>query len=264
MNTQQAPIKQQLESLTQVLKTQLDQALISIDLFGSAVDGLLGPESDLDLLVVVNQKLNDIQKQQLAQQFLQLSAPLRSAQQRALEVTILNLDALNTQSYPIQYELQYGEWLREELILGAELCSLADPDVTILLKKAQQQHLHLYGQPILDNMAEIPFQDVIRAMQDTFPSIIAHWDEDQDERNQILALCRMLYTLHFKEITAKHSAAAWFIQFLTAEQKRVLQLMIDEYQGVVAQQNWAQFHAPLTNIVENLTQRIQFEFQAYA
>lgn len=213
MNIQQDIIEQQLDSLIQALKSQLDQTLISIDLFGSAVDGILGPESDLDLLVIVDHKLNVLKKQQLARQFLELSAPLRSSQQRALEITILTLDALNTMSYPIQYELQYGEWLREELISGAELSSLADPDVIILLKKAQQQHLHLYGQPILENMAEILFQDVVRAMQDTFPSIIAHWDEDQDERNQILALCRMLYTLHFKEITTKHSAAQWLCNF---------------------------------------------------
>lgn len=53
------------------------------------------------------------------------------------------------------------------------------------------------------------------------------------------------------------------MQFLTTQQNSVLQLMIDEYQGVVAQQNWAQFHAPLASIVEDLTQRIQFEFQTH-
>ena len=47
----------QLEQLTESLQQLLGESLFAIYLYGSAVDGGLGPESDLDVLVVVNQAL---------------------------------------------------------------------------------------------------------------------------------------------------------------------------------------------------------------
>ncbi len=47
----------QLEYLQEKLQQLLAESLFAIYLYGSAVDGGLGPESDLDVLVVVTQPL---------------------------------------------------------------------------------------------------------------------------------------------------------------------------------------------------------------
>ncbi|MFD4735731.1 nucleotidyltransferase domain-containing protein [Streptomyces sp. NPDC058423] len=60
----------QLEQLTESLQQLLGESLFAIYLYGSAVDGGLGPESDLDVLVVVNQALTLHQRQQLAETYL--------------------------------------------------------------------------------------------------------------------------------------------------------------------------------------------------
>ena len=130
----------QLEQLTESLQQLLGESLFAIYLYGSAVDGGLGPESDLDVLVVVNQALTLHQRQQLAETLLKISYPIGAAQ-RALEVTIVLKEQILSGSYPLSYELQFGEWLREELNQGALLRAHTDPDLSILLKKAQMSEM---------------------------------------------------------------------------------------------------------------------------
>ncbi|KAA5638925.1 DUF4111 domain-containing protein, partial [Pseudomonas aeruginosa] len=111
--------------------------------------------------------------------------------------------------YPLSYEMQFGEWLREELKEGGTLSSQKDPDISILLRKARFHHAVLFG-PALDQWAtEISDQEIWQAMSDTYPEIVAHWDEDADERNQILALCRIYFSLVMKDIASKDNAARW-------------------------------------------------------
>ncbi|MEQ1104230.1 ANT(3'')-II family aminoglycoside nucleotidyltransferase [Acinetobacter ursingii] len=250
----------QLEQLTASLQQLLDEALFGIYLYGSAVDGGLGPESDLDLLVVITQALTLQQRKQLAETLLQISHPI-GAVQRALEVTIVHKDHILSGSYPLSYELQFGEWLRDELNQGVILSEHADPDLSILLKKAQMHHLTLLGPSFSQWSVEIPVQQLWQAMADTYPSIVAHWDEDADERNQILALCRIYFSLVTNEIAPKDQAAQWVIAQLQPQHQPVLQRMSQEYKGQIAKQNWQDEYQALQPIVDFLSSRIDEQFK---
>ena len=153
-------------------------------------------------MVVVTQPLTSALREQLAQELLKISQPVGELQ-RPLEVTILLKDEIQSGNYPLSYEMQFGEWLREELKEGGTLSSQKDPDISILLRKARFHHAVLFG-PALDQWApEISDQELWQAMSDTYPEIVAHWDEDADERNQILALCRIYFSLVMKDIASK-------------------------------------------------------------
>ncbi|MDQ9749085.1 adenylyltransferase, partial [Acinetobacter baumannii] len=90
-------------------------------------------------------------------------------------VTILLKDEIQAGNYPLSYEMQFGEWLREELKEGGTLSSQKDPDISILLRKARSHHTVLFG-PALDQWApEISDQELWQAMSDTYPEIVAHW-----------------------------------------------------------------------------------------
>ena len=84
---------------------------------------------------MVNQALTLHQRQQLTETLLKISYPIGAAQ-RPLEVTIVLKEQILSGSYPLSYELQFGEWLREELNQGALLRAHTDPDLSILLKKS--------------------------------------------------------------------------------------------------------------------------------
>ncbi|OEY91967.1 adenylyltransferase [Acinetobacter proteolyticus] len=246
----------QLKQLTGSLQQLLGESLFAIYLYGSAVDGGLGPESDLDVLVVVSQALTLQQRQQLAETLLKISYPI-GATQRALEVTIVLKAQILSGSYPLSYELQFGEWLREELNQGALLRGHTDPDLSILLKKAQLHHRCLLGPSLTQWSTAIPEQQLWQAMADTYPSIVAHWDEDADERNQILALCRIYFSLMTNEIVPKDQAAHWIMTQLPPQHQPVLQRMIQEYKGEIGKQNWQQQHQALGPVVDFLSMNIK-------
>ena len=250
----------QLEYLQEKLQQLLAESLFAIYLYGSAVDGGLGPESDLDLLVVITQALTLQQRKQLAETLLQISHPIGAAQ-RALEVTIVRKDHILSGSYPLSYELQFGEWLRDELSQGDMLSEHADPDLSILLKKAQLHHRSLFGPSLTQWSVEIPDQQLWQAMADTYPSIVAHWDEDADERNQILALCRIYFSLVTNEIAPKDQAAQWVIAQLPPQHQPVLQRMVQEYKGEIEKQNWQQQHHALQPVVDFLSSKIDERFK---
>ena len=250
----------QLEQLTGYLQQLLGESLFAIYLYGSAVDGGLGPESDLDILVVLSQALTLPQRQQLAETLLQISHPIGAAQ-RALEVTIVRKDHILSGSYPLSYELQFGEWLRDELSQGDMLSEHADPDLSILLKKAQLHHRSLFGPSLTQWSVEIPDQQLWQAMADTYPSIVAHWDEDADERNQILALCRIYFSLVTNEIAPKDQAAQWVIAQLPSQHQPILQRMIQEYKGEIGKQSWQQQHQALGSVVDFLSSKIDEQFK---
>jgi len=250
----------QLEQLTRSLQQLLGESLFAIYLYGSAVDGGLGPESDLDVLVVVSQALTLQQRQQLAETLLHISQPIGNVQ-RALEVTIVRKDHIVSGSYPLSYELQFGEWLREELSQGALLRAYTDPDLSILLKKAQMHHRTLFGPSLTQWSTVIPEQHLWQAMADTYPSIVAHWDEDADERNQILALCRIYFSLMTNEIAPKDQAAHWVMVQLPPQHQPVLQRMIQEYKGEIGKQSWQQQHQALAPVVDFLSMKIEVLIQ---
>lgn len=250
----------QLEQLTGYLQQLLGESLFAIYLYGSAVDGGLAPESDLDVLVVLSQAMTLPQRQQLAETLLQISHPVGAAQ-RALEVTIVRKDHILSASYPLSYELQFGEWLRDELSQGDILGEHADPDLSILLKKAQMHHQTLFGPDLNSWSVMIPDQQLWQAMADTYPSIVAHWDEDADERNQILALCRIYFSLVANEIAPKDQAAQWVIAQLQPQHQPVLQRMVQEYKGEIEKQNWQQQHHALQPVVDFLSLKIDEQFR---
>ncbi|MGM7388639.1 aminoglycoside adenylyltransferase domain-containing protein, partial [Acinetobacter baumannii] len=100
-----------------------------------------------------------------------------------------------------------------------------------------------------------------QAMSDTYPEIVAHWDEDADERNQILALCRIYFSLVMKDIASKGNAARWVMPQLPPEQKFVLQRLIQEYRGEIGKQNWQEEHYALQPIVNFLSSKIEEQFE---
>ena len=122
-------------------------------------------------------------------------------------------------------------------------------------------HLTLLGPSFSQWSVEIPVQQLWQAMADTYPSIVAHWDEDADERNQILALCRIYFSLVTNEIAPKDQAAQWVIAQLQPQHQPVLQRMSQEYKGQIAKQNWQDEYQALQPIVDFLSSRIDEQFK---
>ncbi|OVZ65328.1 hypothetical protein CDO44_00105 [Pigmentiphaga sp. NML080357] len=214
------------------IERHLDTALLAIHLFGSALDGGLKPHSDIDLLVTVTGRLDEPLRRALMQDLLAVSAPPGSAAPwRPLEVTVVVRRELVPWRYPPRRELQFGEWLRQDLAAGVFEPPGPDHDLAILLTKARQHSLALSGPPAEALFDPVPQRDFSAALRDTVAQWNTEADWEGDERNIILALARVWYSAATGRIAPKDVAAAWLLERLPAEHRPVLSSARAAYLG---------------------------------
>jgi len=225
----------QLARARAILDRHLGGTLQALYLFGSAVDGGLRPQSDIDLLAVVGAAPGEPVRRALMVDLLKVSAwPGTDPACCALEVTVLARDAVLPWRHPARRELQFGEWLRDDLRAGKFEPPMQDHDLAILLTKARQHSVSLLGPPAHELFAPVPPADFARALADT----IAQWNEPADwrdeERHIVLALARIWYSVVTGKIAAKDTAAAWALDRLPAAHRPVLAQARDAYLGRAA------------------------------
>ncbi|XNS21520.1 DUF4111 domain-containing protein [Serratia ureilytica] len=225
-------IAAQIDAAYNVLTEQLGETLLGIHLYGSAVDGGLKPNSDIDILVVISKPLMSTTRAALMKALLTVSAPPDADSIfRPLEVTVLVQTDIKPWRYPPRRELQFGEWLREELLVGIVSPATLDPDVAILLTKARQHHRHLFGASFELLYDSVPRSDFIAALTDT----LSQWKEPDDwhgdECNIVLALARIWFSAATGRIAPKDVAAEWLLERLPSEHQPVLSTARRVYLG---------------------------------
>lgn len=89
------------------------------------------------------------------------------------------------------------EWLREEMEAGNSPQPCYDPDITILLWQARQYSITLKGVNSTEFIPDIPFGEIERAIACCLPGLVS--SVKGDERNVLLTLSRMWFTLETKK-----------------------------------------------------------------
>lgn len=224
-NEQSIPIEisAQLSQARDVIERRLASTLSAMHLYGSALDGGLKPYSDIDLLVTVAARPDEALRRALLTDLLRISAPPgRSRTLRALEVTLVVRKDITPWRYPARRELQFGEWLRKDILAGIVEAPTIDTDLAILLTKVRQHSIALIG-PLADDFFDpVPKNDLYRALSDTLKLWNAPSDWAGDERNVILTLARIWYSAVNGTIVSKNVAADWALQRLPAEHTPIL------------------------------------------
>nr|ARU12830.1 aminoglycoside adenyltransferase [Escherichia coli] len=178
-----AQVFKQLSHARAVIERHLAATLDTIHLFGSAIDGGLKPDSDIDLLVTVSAAPNDSLRQALMLDLLKVSSPPGDGGTwRPLELTVVARSEVVPWRYPARRELQFGEWLRHDILSG---------------------HFS-------------------KALFDTIAQWNAESDWKGDERNVVLALARIWYSASTGLIAPKDVAAAWVSERLPAEHRPLI------------------------------------------
>ncbi len=242
--TQSLPISiaPQIARVTHLIEQHLGSRLAAIHLFGSAVDGGLQPYSDIDLLVTVTEPPDEGTLRAVATDLLAVSAPPgESPDLRALEVTVLALEHVVPWRHPARRELQFGEWLREDLAAGVVEPPMMDHDLAIVLTKVRGHSVPLIGPPADQIFEAVPRRDLTQALLDT----VAQWNQPEDwagdERNIILALARIWYTAETGAIASKADAATWLLERIEPPYRPILRKAQAIYLGQ-AQDDLAERH----------------------
>jgi streptomycin 3"-adenylyltransferase len=225
-------ITEQVSQACAVIERHLASTLQAIHLYGSALDGGLKPYSDVDLLVTVSARPDEAIRQALLLDLLTVSAlPGEDKTLRALEVTVIAHNDVVPWHYPARRELQFGEWLRNDLLAGIFAPAVLDIDLAILLTQARQHSIALVGPEAEELFAPVPGHDFFQGLADTLQQWNALADWAGDERNIVLTLARIWYSAATGNIVSKDVAATWVLERLPIAYHPVLHEARQAYLG---------------------------------
>ena len=221
----------------QPLVRHLDESrpggLLGLYLFGSSVVGGLRADSDVDLFAVTDRSLRPDERRDLVATLLRISGRRASVTPgRPLELTAVVHGDVVPWSYPPVCDFLYGEWLREEFEAGQLPQPHTNPDLAVLITTVHQHSEVLLGPDPQDLLPGVPGRDLRRALHDSVPSLLV--DLVGDERNVLLTLARMLFTLQTDEIVSKDVAGRRIASELPEPGRSVLALAVADYLGEVS------------------------------
>ena len=195
---------------------------LAVYLHGSAVDGGLRADSDLDLFAVLDAALSEAQRDDLVAGLVSISRrDQRPASWRPLELTIVRADAVRPWRYPPPLELQYGEWMRDAFEAGERApWPSVSPDLAVAVTMVRQSGRALIGPPPGQLLDPVPRPDLVRSMTDELPALLG--DLEDDTRNVLLTLARMWVTAATGQIHPKNVAADWAAERVPADLAAVL------------------------------------------
>lgn len=207
----------QLVELVRLLQRVLGENLVGSYLFGSATLGGLRPHSDLDVIAVVEAATDDRERAELVGALLR-----QSGRPRHLEVTVVVGEDIRPWRYPPRMDLQYGDWWRRDFERGdlRPWEGETNPDLAILISMVFSSSVALTGPPPTDVFDPIPRRDRVAAALHGIDALVG--DVDTDTRNVMLTLARIWHGLATDELVPKDAAAAWAIERLPDDHRRVL------------------------------------------
>jgi streptomycin 3"-adenylyltransferase len=252
-----APDELQLHRALDVVRQVIDTEIVGAYLFGSAVQGGLRSESDLDILVVSKRDTTASEKEQLARGLMAISG--RSTPEgiwRRVEATVVVLSAVSPWHYPPSIDFQYGDWLRTEFENGKfePQPTPTRPDLALLITMVVAADTPLMGPPPARLFDRIPHEDVLKAMVADIGRL--RRDIGTDTRNVILTLARMWSTFSTGDILSKDAAASWVLERLPAAHRRVGRRAREAYLGTEPDR-WESLQAEIGPCVDYLTTQIR-------
>ena len=226
-------ITPEVDNAVRAIRHRLTDSLLAVYLHGSAVSGGLRPHSDIDLLAVISRAMDAGARKELATDLLKVSGryPSDPHGRRPLELIVFTQNDLCPFPYPARCDFMYGEWLRSAYEAGDIPGPVSDSELTLVLAQAREVAKPLTGPDANELLPVVPHPDIRRAIADAARAFLEA--ESGDERNVLLTLARMWWTLDKGGFVAKDLAAEWAAERLPEEYASVLLEARGAYLGLI-------------------------------
>jgi predicted nucleotidyltransferase len=205
----------------------LGENLIGVYLHGSLAFNCFNPEtSDIDFLVVVQDRLDAATKRRIANELIALS---RDAPRKGLEMSIVTQASLRDFRYPTPFEFHFSnDWINrykaDEVDLEAER---DDPDLAAHVTVVRERGMRLAGAPIEEVISPIPRHAYLQSIAND--AEYASRNLASDPVYGVLNLCRVLAFIHDGRITSKAEGGRWAVRRLPASFVPLARAALDAY-----------------------------------
>ena len=220
----------QLDALVALVRAVLGGAALGGYLHGSSATGRLQPTSDTDLLVVTSRPMTDDERRALVAGILPLSGRRAAGRPaRPVELTVVVQDDVRPWRVPPTEDFLYGEWERARYETDELPARRSNEDLAPLIAMVLAAGRAAFGPPPATLLDPVPPDDLVRAVIAGIPGLLAELDDDT--RNVLLTLARIVVTVESGEIVAKDEAADRVLPRLSAREQAVLERARDAYHG---------------------------------
>ncbi|MGE8204522.1 aminoglycoside adenylyltransferase domain-containing protein [Heyndrickxia sp. NPDC080065] len=225
-------VNEYLKKVTSLFQNQLGSNLIGIYLHGSLAMGCFHPElSDVDILVVIKERLSKEKKKNIIQDILQL-------EEYKLEMSILLEKDVVDFKHPTPFELHYSQMHRERYLQAEDyLCAdSVDPDIAAHLVVTFERGKCLYGKPIRDVLKPIEgeyyLQSILFDIENAVQEIV------HNPVYYTLNLCRVFFFLTDGVVSSKKEGGEWGMKVLPDRYKDLVSISLIQYIEPTSKLNW--------------------------
>jgi streptomycin 3"-adenylyltransferase len=226
----------QINLIIDLCKKHITNNLTGVYLHGSLAMGCFNPErSDLDIIVVIKEKISPDTKIQIVKELMDIS--LKSSQ---IEVSFLIEGKLAAEEEAFNYDLHYSEYWRkryEKLITRpiAQIWrdeSLRDPDLAAHIRIINDRGITLFGKDKDSVFPRVSDEDYLKAILFDFDDAFEGYVKNPEYH--ILNACRVLNFLVTGHPTSKKEAGEWGVEVLPYKFKPLIKIALNVYIGKVS------------------------------
>lgn len=229
-------VKLQLDSIVKLCRVYLTDSFTGVYLHGSLAMNCFNPDrSDLDILVMVREKISPDKKVAIIKELMRISlAP------SPVEISFLIKDRLQVENKAIPYDLHYSEYWRrryeEKVTQPLDQIwrdeSLMDVDLCAHIRVINERGSTLFGED-----KDLAFPQICD--EDYFTSILCDFNdalEGYTEKPEyyILNSCRVLGFLGSKEVMSKKEGGEWAVDRVPEGFKEIIELALQVYAGKIS------------------------------
>ena len=225
--------QEQISQLVTEFRHQLNENLVGIYLHGSLATGCFNPaKSDIDLLVVLHQRLLSKTKERLVKTLLH-----SSKSPHPLEISFLKFNDLHPWQYPTPFVLHYSEDWREKYTKDSAsgnwqywpIERQTDNDLAAHITVTKKRGVCLWGEPINQTFPDVPRQDFADSI--TSDLVWAREKADKIAVYAVLNACRIYAYFKGGYIFSKAEGAEWAIENMPDRFRAVITTAFEAYRS---------------------------------
>lgn len=209
-------VKEYLRRFAQLLEDALDGRLVGLYLHGSlAMGSYYPPKSDMDVIGVVDEKLNPTLAENLLYEIALFARERPTLGD--IEHSLITLETAKTVPNPTPYEIHYSSSWSEGILSRAVRYSdlQHDPDLLCHLMYVKKRGVCLFGEPIEKVFGQVSWDDFMFSILDDLAWILEDENILESPYYCILNVCRVagLLVTGVHEPLSKDEGGLWGLSY---------------------------------------------------